>query len=245
MQIFPLSEGSFTIDHDKIFRPFHNGADELNERPVGSLLVEVQPFLVKTSCDLLLLDAGLGFTEAGNLKLHEQIRKAGFSPGEVTKVLMTHLHKDHAGGLAEITPEGWASAFPQAAHYIQEAEMEEALQPDHKSYDGARLQWLRHHPQLQLLRGHGSIDGYIRYELSGGHSRFHQVFWIREQGQTIFFGGDEAPQRGQLRKRYVAKYDFDGKRASELRQQWWTEGQEKVWTFLFYHDIRMPVWPAP
>jgi hypothetical protein len=34
----------------------------------------------------------------------------------------------------------------------------------------------------------------------------------------------------------VAKYDYDGKKCMELRQQWWAEGKEKDWTFLFYHD---------
>jgi hypothetical protein len=28
----------------------------------------------------------------------------------------------------------------------------------------------------------------------------------------------------------------------ELRQRWWSEGQTKQWTFLFYHDIQSPIW---
>ncbi len=43
--IIPLSEGSFTIDKTKIFVPFDDTKDELNQRATGSLLVEVQPFL--------------------------------------------------------------------------------------------------------------------------------------------------------------------------------------------------------
>jgi hypothetical protein len=31
----------------------------------------------------------------------------------------------------------------------------------------------------------------------------------------------------------------------ELRQEWWTEGQAGDWTFLFYHDVKVPVWPRP
>lgn len=30
----------------------------------------------------------------------------------------------------------------------------------------------------------------------------------------------------------------------ELRKQWWEEGQKENWTFLFYHDIKSPVWPG-
>jgi hypothetical protein len=28
----------------------------------------------------------------------------------------------------------------------------------------------------------------------------------------------------------------------DLRQKWWQQGQKEVWTFLFYHDIKNPIW---
>jgi hypothetical protein len=66
------------------------------------------------------------------------------------------------------------------------------------------------------------------------------VFWIKENNEIIFFGGDETPQLNQLKNRFVAKYDFDGKKAMELRQQWWQQGEQENWTFLFYHDVKNP-----
>ena len=45
--IIPLSEGVFTIGGDKIFVPFDESKDVLEDRPIGSLLVEIQPFLVQ------------------------------------------------------------------------------------------------------------------------------------------------------------------------------------------------------
>ena len=59
--------------------------------------------------------------------------------------------------------------------------------------------------------------------------------------RRYFFGGDDAPQLQQMKTRYAAKYDYDGKKAMELRQKWWEEGEEEGWTFLFYHDIKTPV----
>ena len=95
-----------------------------------------------------------------------------------------------------------------------------------------------------MLHGDGVIDDYIRYSISGAHSPYHQVFWIEENGQIIFFGGDVAPQLQQMKSRFIAKYDFDGRRSMELRQQWWNEGTKNDWQFLFYHDIKTPTWPA-
>ena len=60
MKIIPLSEGSFTVDQSKKFIPFQLDKDDLQERTKGSLLVEIQPFAVITSKDILLLDTGLG-----------------------------------------------------------------------------------------------------------------------------------------------------------------------------------------
>jgi len=29
----------------------------------------------------------------------------------------------------------------------------------------------------------------------------------------------------------------------ELRKKWWAQGEKEKWTFLFYHDIKTPVYP--
>jgi len=39
----------------------------------------------------------------------------------------------------------------------------------------------------------------------------------------------------------VAKYDYDGKKSMEFRKLWWQVGRAEKWTFLFYHDIKSPV----
>ena len=86
----------------------------------------------------------------------------------------------------------------------------------------------------------GKIDDYIEYKITGAHSPFHQVFWIRENDDLIFFGADDAPQLHQMKHRYSAKYDFDGRKAMQLRREWWEQGAVEKWTFLFYHDVRHP-----
>ncbi|MFN5422549.1 MAG: MBL fold metallo-hydrolase [bacterium] len=242
MKIIPLSEGSFTIDHTKVFIPFDNSKDDLQQRAKGSLLVEIQPFLIITNKDVVLLDTGLGFSEGGVLQIYNNLDKHGIAPTDVTKVLMSHLHRDHAGGLSTVDPYSGARhlAFPHANHYIQAKELDYALNGGSSSYDKTQLDLLVKHDKVNLLNDQGVIDGYIQYELSGGHSPFHQVFKIEEDDQVIFFGGDEAPQLKQMKTKFIAKYDHDGKRAMELRQQWWNIGKLERWTFLFYHDIQVP-----
>jgi glyoxylase-like metal-dependent hydrolase (beta-lactamase superfamily II) len=241
MRIIPLSEGSFTIDKSKLFVPFDIEKDKLHERNSGSLLVEVQPFVVITSEDILLLDTGLGFEKDGELQIHRNLMDRGINPSEITKVLMTHLHKDHAGAVG-IEREGLGGrlAFPNANYYVQRKELEFAFHKGYPSYITSELECLHNNSQVHLLDGNGVIDGYIKYEVTAAHSPHHQVFWIVDGGQTVFFGGDDAPQLQQMKSRFVAKYDYDGKKCMELRQQWWQKGNEEGWTFLFYHDIQTP-----
>ncbi|HLO82063.1 MAG TPA: MBL fold metallo-hydrolase [Chitinophagaceae bacterium] len=241
MKIIPLSEGTFTIDQTKLFIPFDTDKHVLSNRPSGSLLVEIQPFVVITRQDVILLDTGLGFNNAdGNLQIHQNLINNDINPLDITKVLLSHLHKDHAGGagIENKLQNQYHVSFPNANYYVQKKELEYAFEKGAPSFVPQELEVFRNMEKLVLLDGDGSIDGSIRYALSGGHSPFHQVFWIGEEGETIFFGGDEAPQLHQMKSRFIAKYDHDGKRAMELRQQWWQEG--KGWTFLFYHDIKTP-----
>ena len=244
MKIIPLSEGSFTIDKTKLFVPFDEEKDVLNERPTGSLLVEVQPFIVITSKDILLLDTGLGFNDkrGSKMQLHANLEKNGIQPGEVTKVLMSHLHKDHAGGIC-LENDHTKLSLPNAKYYVKKRELDYALQKGFPSFVADELQALNTSPQVIFLNDdEGIIDESISYQCTGAHSPHHQVFWIKENNETIFFGGDDAPQLQQMKVHYKTKYDYNPGKAMQLRQQWWKEGNEKKWTFLFYHDIKSPVY---
>jgi glyoxylase-like metal-dependent hydrolase (beta-lactamase superfamily II) len=242
MTIIPLSEGTFTIDKTKIFIPFNTSIDDLQKRPIGSLLVEVQPFCVITSKDVLLIDTGLGFSNNGIPNIYTNLIANGIQSGDITKVLMSHLHKDHAGGVSFRNNIGnYSLAFPNATYYVQQKEFEFAMDTGYPSYMTDEFEVLHNNHQVEWLSGDGIIDGYIHYNITAAHSPFHQVFWIKENNEIIFFGGDDAPQLQQMKSKFIAKYDFDGKKCMALRQQWWQQGNDEHWQFLFYHDIKTPM----
>jgi glyoxylase-like metal-dependent hydrolase (beta-lactamase superfamily II) len=241
MNIVPLSEGTFTIDKTKLFVPFDDSKDDLQARPTGSLLVEVQPFVVITDYDILLLDTGLGFSDKdGTMQVHKNLLAAGIDPSRITKVLMSHLHKDHAAAVTLDSNHNDLS-FPEATYYIQKREFDFAYEKGFPSFITEDLEGLKNASQVKWLTDdEGTIDDYISYKLTGAHSPWHQVFTIKENNETIFFGGDDAPQLQQMKHRFVAKYDYDGKKAMELRRTWWEQGEKEKWTFLFYHDVKNP-----
>ena len=243
MQVFPLSEGEFTVGRDKQFIPFNMAADELNDRSTGSLLVEVQPFLIITDKDVIVLDTGLGFkNKEGILQIHDNIRRQGYEPAAVTKVLLSHLHKDHAGCLVFKDDGMVHTTFPNADYYIYRPEADFALTTGYPSYHPEDIEPLLTTAQVKWLDGpKGTIDGYIHFTHSGGHCPQHIVYLIDDGKDKIFYGGDEAPQLKQMKMKYIAKYDYDGKKAMHLREQYAASGKADGWKFLFYHDVKTPV----
>src|SRR5574340_794988 len=145
--IIPLSEGAFTVDQTKRFIPFDKESEDLQQRNKGSILVEVQPFAVITAKDILVLDTGLGFAEEnGQLQIHKNLAANGINATDVTKVLLTHLHKDHAGGIAQ--PNKKIAAFENATYYINQDEWNFALERGLPSY---------HKDDFLLLQKNGEV----------------------------------------------------------------------------------------
>jgi len=122
VQAYSLYEGSFSVDKSRKFIPFDPLLDDPKDRP-GAMFIHVHPFLIQTNSGLVLCDTGLGYTDdSAVLQLHHNIRKAGFRPEDVKYVLMSHLHKDHAGGMVTFENGTGRIAFPEAEDIVQRGE---------------------------------------------------------------------------------------------------------------------------
>ncbi|MBB5636368.1 glyoxylase-like metal-dependent hydrolase (beta-lactamase superfamily II) [Pedobacter cryoconitis] len=235
MQVFTLYEGSYSVAADKKFVPFNPQTDNPKDRP-GSLFINVNPFLVKLGDKLLVLDTGLGYSNnGGQLILHENIRKAGFDPDDVDYVLMSHLHFDHAGGMVHKENNGMELSFPNATYVIQRGEWEGAFTNPSSSYRTEIFDFLQRNATLQFVDETGDFMPGIRHILTGGHTPFHQA-WLLDDGEDmVFFGGDVLPEPEELLKKFIAKYDYDGRKSMELREEFGHKAVKEHWNCLFYH----------
>lgn len=241
MHIVALHEGSYSVDSTKKFIPFDPIIHQAKDRP-ASLFIHVQPFLVKTTDQLIVLDTGLGYKdEQGELIIHKNIRNAGFRPEDVDMVLMSHLHFDHAGGMVVERDGKLEPSFPHADYVIQRGEWETAYSKASKSYHTEIFDALKRHATIHFIEGYGRLNESISYELTGGHCEFHQTFLIEDAGETIFFGGDILPEAKQLLTKFMAKYDFEPRKAMELREEYGTRAALGQWTCLFYHEKTNPI----
>jgi len=241
MPVFPLYEGTFTVDDSKKFIPFKEGVDDIKNRP-ASLLVDIVPFLIKTKNDLIIIDPGLGhIMDSGEYQVHENISNAGFSADAVTKVLLSHLHKDHAGGVSYKEGDDYKLMFPNAEYFVQQGEMDNALHKTSNSFELEKLKFLLSSKNLTFLKGDGNINADIHYEVINGHTLYHQAFLITDGAIKYYYGGDVLPQPQQLQRKFIAKYDYNGKAAAEKRIEIGKAAAQNDWRVLFFHSGNLSV----
>ncbi len=235
MEVHTLYEGTYSVDITKKFIPFDLSKHSYKDRP-GSLFINVQPFLINLNNQLILVDTGLGFNnDQGEMVLHQNIRNMGYEPEDISLVLMSHLHYDHAGGMVKTQNNDLALSFPEATYVIQRGEWEQAYIKPGSSYKLEIFDFLQRNAEIDFIEGSGNYDRGIDFELTGAHTKFHQVFLFEDGLEKVFFGGDVLPEPEELVKNFIAKYDLDGRLAMEQRKQFGARAAEENWTCLFYH----------
>lgn len=236
MKIIPLKEGNFSTSKTKDFTLL----TEKNFAAAKGIKMSVTPFLIITEKDVILLDAGIGWkNESGKTVISEILENENIQPEKVTKVLLSHLHKDHIETTITRTESGFKATFPNAEIFIQRREFEYAMQNrDSHSFDFDTLEKLVSLKNIVWMdENSGSITDEIYFEVVGGHTPFMQVFWTKDGEETVFYGADNLPQESYLKYHLAYKSDFDGRKALELRQKWQKEAVEKRWKILLYHDL--------
>ncbi|MDC8100298.1 MBL fold metallo-hydrolase [Chryseobacterium rhizosphaerae] len=236
MKIIPLKEGNFSASKTKDFSLLT--AENIDT--AKGIKMSVQPFLIITENDYILLDTGMGWKNENEVSVVSEILdRENIKPEQITKVLLSHLHKDHIEGAVTATDYGFEATFPNAEIYIQKRELDFAMEnKGNPSFDFDTLEKLIQLPHIVWMHeDKGQITDEISYEVVGGHTPFMQVFWIRENEETAFYGADDLPQASYLKYHLAYKSDFDGRKAMELRLKWEKEARENRWKILLYHDL--------
>ena len=239
LEIDALPEGRFTVGLDKRFVP-HAAGDAL---PPGTLFISVTPFLVRAPDETLLVDTGLGsWAEGrGTEVLLEGLAARGVAAEAVGRVILSHLHFDHAGGaVTDVGGGQWRPTFPGADYFVQRAE---ASAPGYAG-ESARardlvLDTLDRAGQLVWLDGDERGDR-LDVEVTGGHTGAHQIVRLRAGDMQAVFGGDVLGTPSQVTRRFQAKYDVDGAASQAWRDRLAAEAAEAGHLLLFYHSAEEP-----
>lgn len=237
MKLTIIKQGNFKVDNRKNFEYLKPNDESTN------IKLAIQPFLITIGSDLILLDLGLGFLEDNEPVILKRLKDHNVNPQNITKILLSHLHKDHADGLGYFNENEFVQNFPNAKIYIQKREYDFALQQiENHSYNIPLLNALQNLSNIVWMKeNEGKISQEITFQVTSGHSPFHQVFWIKEGTSTIFYGADDLPTAGYFKQSIAYKTDYDGHKAMEFRKIWKEQAEAENWQVLFYHDLKNPV----
>jgi glyoxylase-like metal-dependent hydrolase (beta-lactamase superfamily II) len=161
----------------------------------------------------------------------------GLSPSDVTDVLLTHLHFDHAGGA--VTPEG-QPAFENASYVVQERALEWARNPsdrDRASFRSGDFEPLMDAGQLRCVDGEVEVLPDIRVLLSEGHTTALQIPVI---GESLIYPADLIPTLTHLPPPWVMAYDIRPMVSVDEKKRLLDLVVEKKWTVVFEHDPKVP-----
>lgn len=238
LTIHPLPEGRFTVGADKRFVPHHEG----DPFPKGTLFISVTPFLVETPREVLLLDTGLGeYADGRDLTfLLDGLRRAGFEREDVTRVVLSHLHFDHAGGAVLNAGPFDQPTFPNAVYTVQRGELDAPYSGVSLAARDRVVETLDAAGQLDTVDGDATITDEIEVQRTGGHTRDHQIVRLHTGGRVAVFGGDVVPSPSQITRSFRAKYDFDPQRSQDERTRIVREAAEGGHLLLLYHSPDAP-----
>ena len=200
-EITALSDGSHTFPIDTVMTHITPAAirqDLANADLAQPVQGSINAFLINTGKKLILVDAGAGALYGDCCgKLLSNLRAAGYRPEQVDELLITHLHKDHAGG---IMAQG-AAAFPNAVLRLSQAEADYWLTPANKTkapeflssfFDAAQAAVAPYQAagRYQPYSKFGQLEAGIEALPAPGHTPGHAMYLVQDKNQQLLIWGD-------------------------------------------------------
>ena len=232
-----------------LWRNLAEGELDANRR----LLQALNCLLVETPAGRVLIETGIGERlDAKNTAMREYrgtpivpaLRAAGFDPGSVDLVAMSHLHFDHAGGL--LLADG-SKAFPRARIVAQRQEWEIALGGNSRlvaSYDQPELRLVADWGAEGWAEGDRELLPGVSVVRTGGHSAGHQAIVVRGSGPTarsLAFFGDLCMRPWSANPRWVTAFDDFPLDSVEVKGELFRRAVEDDWIVVLSHEATMPV----
>ena len=200
--------------------------------PNGTLIIAIQSLVVQTRHHIILIDTCVGNDkqremEAWNklqLPYLQDLRRAGFTRGDIDVVLCTHMHIDHVGWNTVLENGRWVPTFPNARYLFTSKEWDfwKARPPvqafNRVCIDDSILPVVEA-GQAEFVPDDYAIDDEAWLEFAPGHTPGHVALHLASGGKTAVLSGDIMHHPVQVAEpEWAAEYlDVDIDLARETR----------------------------
>lgn len=253
MKLHIIDAGSFLCDGGGIFGGVpkilwsrHIQADDRN-----LIRLSMRCLLVEEGERKVLIETGAGdklswkFIENNGIshthRLIESLKEAGFAPEDISDVVHTHLHWDHAGG-GTTWDENKAAvpAFPNATYHCTRAQWENALNPNAREGDAYfenDLLPVQRSGRLNLIDEEQKLFPGFEIRIFNGHTPGQIIPVIEFNKHKIVFISDLVPTVANIPLKWVAAYDLFPVTTMEEKESFLREAYENKYLLFFNHDM--------
>lgn len=258
MKINLLNTGYFKLDGGAMFGIVPKRLwQKLNPPDDNNLCTwAMRCLLVRTGDRNIIVDTGMGtkqgdrflefFEPHGSDTLLQSLRGFGLEPEDVTDVLLTHLHFDHAGGAVRWTASGKpVPAFPNATYWTNRFHYEWACNPNEReraSFIQDNFRPLEAAGQLQFIPvQNGNSDWIPGFSLRFvyGHTEAMMLPIIQSGGNTWVYCADLIPSSAHIGMPYIMSYDIRPLATLLEKEKLLEEAVEGNYRLIFEHDPKV------
>ncbi|PSQ91506.1 MAG: MBL fold metallo-hydrolase [Bacteroidetes bacterium SW_4_67_19] len=248
-----IETGRFGLDGGAMFgivpKPLWEQELPADER--NRITLAARCLLLEGRDRLILIDNGVGaplsekFADIYALdrehsELHRSLEAAGHDAGDVTDVILTHLHFDHCGGTTHRDENGdWQLTFEHADHHVQRKHWEWARTSNPKeqaSFRSENLDPLADSGTVEFVDGREEILHGIEALPIYGHTEAQQMVKISDDDDTLVFVADLLPTTHHLRAAWMMAYDVRPMRTIEEKADFLDKAERADWSLFFEHD---------
>ncbi len=199
----------------------------------------------------ILIDTGIGYklsekinkiydVDFSKYTLESSLRDKGLTREDITDVILTHLHFDHAGGNTYYDEDKQLQlSFPNATYHVQKKHYEWALNPterDKASFFPENYKILEEKKVLKFYDGEAKFDEVISLHPVDGHTAHMQLIKAGDGETTLFYLADLIPTAGHVPLPYIMGYDLFPLTTLEEKRKYLKNISEGNWTVFFEHD---------
>jgi glyoxylase-like metal-dependent hydrolase (beta-lactamase superfamily II) len=251
MKLIPISAGNFHCDGGALFGVIPKvlwskvyPADENNFTKLA-----LRCLLIDQGDRKILVETGIGnhYPEkhlknngvTGLLQLEKSLAEEGYSPEDITDVLLTHLHWDHATGAVKNVEGKLQLRFPNSTHWCSKTQWEHSKISNPRegaAYHSEVLNFLMDSGKLNLVENESELFSGIEVRFFDGHTPGQMLPYINYDGKTVVYTSDLVPTTANIPLLWVAAYDLDPVKVMEEKEKLLEEAAEKNYILFFEHD---------
>ncbi len=250
--IHAIETGTFALDGGAMFGivPKPIWSKKIPADDENRIVMALRCMLIMSNNRNILVDTGIGnkFSEKyskiykidhNKVNIESSLKKHGLTNKDITDVILTHLHFDHAGGATCFRDGDLTPSFPNATYYVQKENLDLAENPTEKdigSYRKENFEPLKKAGKLEIIKGESEIFPNIFLFISNGHTLGLQHVKVSDGKNCVVYCADLIPTASHLPIPYIMGYDLSPLIVIEEKKKLLNNAAEEDWMLFLEHD---------